>query len=86
MPSGILYPAWPLPETERETGFLQSMKEGFQKKDAVLLGLYLQTAGRLHGYLEDAFIEEQMCRRFPGSIPGRGFCRTVKGIWSRFLV
>lgn len=21
-----------------------------------------------HGYLEDAFIEEQMCRRFPGSI------------------
>ena len=56
--SGILYPAWPLPETERETGFLQSMKEGFQKKDAVLLGLYLQTAGRLHGYLEDAFIEE----------------------------
>ena len=66
--SGILYPAWPLPETERETGFLQSMKEGFQKKDAVLLGLYLQTAGRLHGYLEDAFIEEQMCRRFPGSI------------------
>lgn len=47
---------------------LQSMKEGFQKKDAVLLGLYLQTAGRLHGYLEDAFIEEQMCRRFPGSI------------------
>ena len=44
------------------------MKEGFQKKDAVLLGLYLQTAGRLHGYLEDAFIEEQMCRRFTGSI------------------
>ena len=66
--NGILYPAWPIPETEQETKFLQSMKEGFQKKDAVLLGLYLQTAGRLHGYLEDAFIEEQMCRRFPGSI------------------
>ncbi len=66
--NGILYPAWPMPETEQETEFLQSMKECFQKKDTILLGLYLQTAGRLHGYLEDAFIEGQMCRRFPGSI------------------
>lgn len=65
---GILYPAWPQPENEQETEFLQSMKDAFQKKDAVLLGLYLQTAGRLQGYLEDVFIEGQMCRRFPGSI------------------
>lgn len=65
---GILYPAWPQPENEQETEFLQSMKDAFQKKDAVFLGLYLQTAGRLQGYLEDVFIEGQMCRRFPGSI------------------
>ena len=65
---GILYPTWPIPETKQEAENLECMKMYFQKKDTVFLGVYLETAGKLHGYLEDVFVEEQMCRRFPGSI------------------
>lgn len=66
--NGILYPKFPIPETEKERESLKKLTKLFQEKDRETIEIYLTVAARLHGYLEDVFVEEKMCRRYPGSI------------------
>ena len=66
--NGILYPYFPEPNTEKEQIYADQMKQLFTKKDKATLGIYLPVAARLHGLLEDVYVEERMSKRFPGSI------------------
>ena len=43
-------------------------ERGFSKERCGSIRTLSANSRKVHGYLEDAFIEEQMCRRFPGSI------------------
>lgn len=81
--NGILYPYFPEPNTEKEQIYADQMKQLFTKKDKATLGIYLPVAARLHGLLEDVYVEERMSKRFPGSIQ-RGIYQNRKRIMERF--
>ena len=65
---GIWYPHPPRAETEAEAEDLKIMREYFEKKDKNALGLMMQVASYLNNLLEDVYVEERMCAKFPGSI------------------
>lgn len=65
---GIWYPYPPMPENEQETKALGQMKGYLERKDEDALALIVQVAGYLQNLLEDVYIEEKMCMRFPGSV------------------
>ena len=81
--NGIIYPYFPEPNTEKEQIYANQMKQLFVKKDKAALGIYLSVAARLHGLLEDVYVEERMSKRFPGSIQ-RGIYQNRKRIMERF--
>lgn len=81
--NGIIYPYFPEPNTEKEQIYADQMKQLFTKKDKATLGIYLPVAVRLHGLLEDVYVEERMSKRFPGSIQ-RGIYQNRKRIMERF--
>lgn len=81
--NGIIYPYFPEPNTEKEQIYANQMKQFFAKKDKAALGIYLSVAARLHGLLEDVYVEERMSKRFPGSIQ-RGIYQNRKRIMERF--
>lgn len=68
MEKGDWYPAAPKPACEKEKEGLQKMEKCFQNKDAVALSVLATAASYIHNSLEDVFVEEEMCRRYPGSI------------------
>lgn len=65
---GLWYPSPPKAETTQEEQDLLAMKTYFEKKDVDALSLIMQVAAYMQNLLEDVYIEERMCERFPGSI------------------
>lgn len=62
------YPHSPVPETEGEKESLESLKECFQCEVYTVIRLVYNTAAYLNNLLEDVYVEEKMCRWYPGSI------------------
>lgn len=67
-PEGIWYPQAPQPGNEQEMKDLDEMNGYFQRKDQEALSLLQQTAAYLVNLMNDVYVEERMCARFPGSI------------------
>ncbi|MCD8074397.1 MAG: hypothetical protein LUF27_05080 [Lachnospiraceae bacterium] len=63
-----LYPHAPVPRTGADKKALQDIKECFQDGDTVVISYVHQIAAFLGNLLEDRYIEEKMCRDYPGSI------------------
>ena len=68
MENGIWYPQPPKPENETESESLRQMMGYFQKKDRTALRFIATAASYIQNVLEDVYIEEKMCSRYPGSI------------------
>lgn len=68
MEQGRWYPGPPKCGTKKEEQALQEIQACFQAKDAAALSVLSTAASFLHNNLEDVFVEEKMCRRYPGSI------------------
>lgn len=66
--AGIWYPYPPTPESEQEEAALEQMKGYLERRDEDALALIVQVASYLQNLLEDMYIEEKMCARFPGSV------------------
>lgn len=62
------YPHSPVPETEGEKESLEALKECFQNEKYTVIRLVYKTAAYLNNLLEDVYVEEKMCRQYPGSI------------------
>lgn len=62
------YPHSPVPETEGEKESLESLKECFQCEVYTVIRLVYNAAAYLNNLLEDVYVEEKMCRWYPGSI------------------
>ena len=79
---GIWYPHSPAPDTEQEAESLEQIKGYFQEKNKAVLRFIKETAGVIWNLLEDVYIEEEMCRKYPGSIR-RGILqnRSRNGEW-----
>lgn len=65
---GIWYPRPPSASCELETVCLQQIKEYFDKKDKTALLLIRECSRLIWNLLEDIYIEDRMCRKYPGSI------------------
>lgn len=68
MLDGIWYPYPPKAETAQEEESLEQIKGYFLRKDPNVMALLVQVAGYLDNLLEDIYVEEKMCARFPGSV------------------
>lgn len=66
--NGIWYPHPPEAENLQEEQDLNEIRGYFERKDPETLSLIAQVAAYLNNLLEDIYIEEKMCIRFPGSI------------------
>lgn len=79
---GVWYPRPPAASNEQESVYLAQMKAYFQKKDRIALIIIKQAAGIIWNLLEDIYIEDWMCRKYPGSIR-RGILqnRSRNGEW-----
>lgn len=66
--NGIWYPHPPEAENLQEEQNLNEIRGYFERKDPGVLSLIAQVAAYLNNLLEDIYIEEKMCIRFPGSI------------------
>ena len=62
------YPHSPVPEAEGEKECLEALKECFQNEEYTVIRLVYKTAAYLNNLLEDVYVEEKMCRQYPGSI------------------
>ena len=62
------YPHSPVPEAEGEKECLEALKECFQNEEYTVIRLVYKTAAYLNNLLEDVYVEEKMCRNYPGSI------------------
>ena len=62
------YPHSPVPEAEGEKECLEALKECFQNEEHTVIRLVYKTAAYLNNLLEDVYVEEKMCRNYPGSI------------------
>lgn len=65
---GVWYPYPPEAENQQEAEDLEQIKGYFDRKDKNALALIVQVAAYLHNLLEDVYVEEKMCSRFPGSV------------------
>lgn len=65
---GIWYPHPPEAENPQEEQDLEQMRGYFERRDQDALALIVQVAAYLHNLLEDIYIEDKMCARFPGSV------------------
>ncbi len=61
-----LYP--PEPETVSEAEHLKEINEYLERKHDIALALLAETASFIQNMLEDVYVEEKMCKRYPGSI------------------
>lgn len=66
--NGIWYPRPPETKSQQEEQDLNEIRGYFERKDPEVLALIAQVAAYLNNLLEDIYIEEKMCARFPGSI------------------
>ncbi len=62
------YPHSPVPEAEGEKECLEALKGCFQNEEYTVIRLVYKTAAYLNNLLEDVYVEEKMCRQYPGSI------------------
>lgn len=65
---GIWYPHPPEAKNQQEAEHLEQIRSYFKRKDKDALALIVQVAAYLHNVLEDIYVEEKMCARFPGSV------------------
>ena len=65
---GIWYPSAPNAENEHELEKLEQIKECFEGKNRIALSIIKETAALIWNLLEDIYVENQMCRKYPGSI------------------
>lgn len=65
---GVWYPRPPSACCESENIRLQQIKEYFDKKDKTALLLIRECSRLIWNLLEDIYIENKMCRKYPGSI------------------
>lgn len=65
---GIWYPYPPEPENEQEEEALEQIEGYLEKREQDALALIVQVAAYLDNLLEDIYVEERMCARFPGSV------------------
>lgn len=65
---GIWYPYPPTPENEQEAEAVEQIKGYLERKDNDVLALIVQVVAYFQNLLEDVYIEEKMCARFPGSV------------------
>lgn len=65
---GIWYPYPPETKNPQEAEALEQIKGYFGRKDRDALALIGRVADYLHNILEDIYVEEKMCARFPGSV------------------
>lgn len=65
---GIWYPHPPEAKNQQEAEHLEQIRNYFERKDKDALALVVQVAAHLHNILEDIYVEEKMCARFPGSV------------------
>ncbi len=65
---GEWYQSAPRPETEKEKEHLKEINGYFKKKHPIACALLCETASFIQNMLEDIFVEQKMCERYPGSI------------------
>lgn len=65
---GIWYPHPPEAENSQEAENLEQIKGCFARREQDALALVAQVAAYLENVLEDIYVEEKMCARFPGSV------------------
>lgn len=65
---GRWYQQPPQPKTAEEEEHLKEINGYFQEKHPVVLALLSETASFLQNMLEDVYVEQKMCRQYPGSI------------------
>ncbi len=58
----------PEPETMSEAEHLKEINEYLEQKHDIALALLAETASFIQNMLEDVYVEEKMCKRYPGSI------------------
>ncbi len=58
----------PEPETVSEAEHLKEINEYLERKHDIALALLAETASFIQNMLEDVYVEEKMCKRYPGSI------------------
>lgn len=63
-----LYPHPPVAESEEEEQSLVELKEAFQEGQPFVILVYYHLAEYVQNFLEDLYVEETMCRDYPGNI------------------
>nr|WP_300848484.1 hypothetical protein [uncultured Schaedlerella sp.] len=58
----------PKPETSFEEDHLKEINEYLEQKHDIALALLAETASFIQNMLEDVYVEQKMCERYPGSI------------------
>lgn len=58
----------PKPETESEAEHLKEINGYLEQKHDIALALLSETASFIQNMLEDVYVEQKMCERYPGSI------------------
>ena len=58
----------PKPETSFEEDHLKEINEYLEQKHDIALVLLAETASFIQNMLEDVYVEQKMCERYPGSI------------------
>ena len=66
--NGKWYQSHPKLETEEEKEHLKEINQYLEKKHPVACSLLCETASFIQNMLEDIFVEQKMCERYPGSI------------------
>lgn len=66
--NGEWYQSEPRPETEEEKEHLKEINGYLKNKHPIVCALLCETASFIQNMLEDIFVEQKMCERYPGSI------------------
>ena len=65
---GRLYPCMPMAESAEEEENVKEMQEVLQNRNPYFIGVLHALARYVNNFLEDLYVEERMCREYPGSI------------------
>ncbi|MFR0985267.1 MAG: hypothetical protein ACLSFZ_00675 [Frisingicoccus sp.] len=63
-----LYPRPPVAESEEEEQSLGELKKAFQDGQPFVILIYYHLAAYVQNFLEDLYVEERMCRNYPGNV------------------
>lgn len=66
--NGEWYQSIPKPQTEEEKEHLKEINGYFEEKHPIACALLCEAASFIQNMLEDIFVEQKMCERYPGSI------------------